>query len=281
VKETCQPAVRAVVRRKDAAALVDGLAEQRLGRRVAPKVATDHAELVQQFHAHVRLSRQLTLDARGGSVERSACVDATAGICRLERVRFAKHPDQKPVNPMRPQFHIASLFVLASSIPVAGCDPSPVAATPTGPSRAAAADPAAARSVPNAANESPQERAVLAAMEALKQAIIDADVAELARTWTDHYTFINPQGAIVTRAQRLANLASGNTDVSVIDDEREITVRVYGDMAVVQNLSTLHGRFNGVPTDTDLRGTFVWIRRDGRWRLVTNQLTAVTVSPSS
>jgi len=41
---------------------------------------------------------------------------------------------------------------------------------------------------------------VLAAMEALKQAIIDADVAELARTWTDDYTFINPQGAIVTRA---------------------------------------------------------------------------------
>ena len=98
---------------------------------------------------------------------------------------------------------------------------------------------------------------------------------------TDDYTFINPQSAIVTRAQRLANLASGNTDVSVIDDEREITVRVYGDMAVVQNLSTLHGRFNGVPTDTDLRGTLVWIRRDGRWRLVTNQLTAVTVSPSS
>src|SRR5215204_3690367 len=88
------------------------------------------------------------------------------------------------------------------------------------------------------------------------------------------------KGAIVTRAQRLANLASGNTDVAVIDDEREITVRVYGDMAVVQNLSTLHGRFDGVPTDTDLRGTFVWVRRDGRWQLVTNQLTAVA-SPSS
>jgi hypothetical protein len=22
----------------------------------------------------------------------------------------------------------------------------------------------------------------------------------------------------------------------------------------------------GQPTDTDLRGTFVWVRRDGRWR---------------
>ena len=42
-----------------------------------------------------------------------------------------------------------------------------------------------------------------------------------------------------------------------------------------QNLSTLRGTFSGAPTDTDLRGTFVWLRRDGRWRLVTNQLTAV------
>jgi ketosteroid isomerase-like protein len=123
---------------------------------------------------------------------------------------------------------------------------------------------------------SPQELAVRAAMDDFKQAIIDADVDELARTWTDDYTFINPQGVLVTRAQRLANLASGNTDVNVIDNEREITVRVYGDMAVVQNLSTLRGRFNGVPTDTDLRGTFVWVRRHGRWQLLTNQLTAVS-----
>lgn len=42
----------------------------------------------------------------------------------------------------------------------------------------------------------------------------------------------------------------------------QVTVRVYGDMSVVQNLSTLRGQFNGVPTDTDLRGTFVWIRRN-------------------
>ena len=53
------------------------------------------------------------------------------------------------------------------------------------------------------------------------------------------------------------------------------TVRVDGDVAVVQNLSTLRGRFSGQATDTDLRGTFVWERRDGRWRLVTNQLTPV------
>jgi ketosteroid isomerase-like protein len=167
-----------------------------------------------------------------------------------------------------------ALALLAVLVPLGACGSPSASAAPTAPSSVATIakrPPTAAR-----AESSPQERAVLAAMASFKQAIIDANVDELARTWTDDYTFINPQGAIVTRAQRLANLASGNTDVNVIDDEREITVRVYGDMAVVQNLSTLHGRFNGVPTDTDLRGTFVWVRRNGRWQLVTNQLTAVS-----
>jgi ketosteroid isomerase-like protein len=177
---------------------------------------------------------------------------------------------------MRPHFLIASLFVVGSPLALSGCGPSTPEATPTDPARVVASGPATARGVPN---ESPQERAVHEAMESFKQAIIASDVSELARVWTDDYTFINPQGAIVTKAQRLANFASGNTNVDVIDSEREITVRVYGDMAVVQNLSTLHGRFNGVPTDTDLRGTFVWVRRDGRWRLTTNQLTAVATAP--
>ena len=79
------------------------------------------------------------------------------------------------------------------------------------------------------------------AMDNLKQWIVDRNVAALSELWTEDYTFINPQGRIVTRAQRLANLSSGNTDVTIIDSEREITIRVYGDMAVVQNLSTLLG----------------------------------------
>jgi uncharacterized protein (TIGR02246 family) len=172
---------------------------------------------------------------------------------------------------MRQHVRRAAAIALASSLPLSGCGPSE-AATPTAPSRAIASGPAFSRAN---GKESPQERAVVDAMENLKQAVLAGDTGELARIWTDDYTFINPQGAIVTKAQRLANFASGNTNVGVIDNEREITVRLYGDAAIVQNLSTLRGTFSGQPTETDLRGTFVWVRRDGRWRLTTNQLTPV------
>ena len=176
---------------------------------------------------------------------------------------------------MRGQFRIASLFVVASSLPLAGCDQSSSGVTPTDPSGVVANGAVAARASDKVSS---QETAVLAAMEDYKQFILDSNVEALERLWTDDYTFINPQGAIVNKAQRLANFSSGNTNVGIIDSEREITVRVYGDMAVVQNLSTLHGTFSGVPTDTDLRGTFVWVRRNGGWQLLTNQLTAVAPS---
>jgi ketosteroid isomerase-like protein len=170
---------------------------------------------------------------------------------------------------MQPKSGISAALTLAAALLLGACHEGPDA-EPTDPSLFTAA--AAARAQ---AAGSPRERAVLAAMEQYKQAILDRDTAELARTWTENYTLINPQGLLVTREQRLANLGSGSTNVEVIENEREITVRLYGDAAIVQNLSTLRGSFSGAPTDTDLRGTFVWVRRDGRWRLVTNQLTAV------
>ena len=172
---------------------------------------------------------------------------------------------------MRAKSGIIAAVALAASLLLAACHEGPDA-EPSEPSSPAVTAAAVAR---GPAAGSPRKRAVLGAMEEYKQAILDSDTDALGRIWTEDYTFINPQGSIVTREQRLENIGSGSTDVQVIDDEREITVRLYADAAIVQNLSTLHGTFSGQPSDTDLRGTFVWVRRNGRWRLATNQLTAV------
>ena len=172
---------------------------------------------------------------------------------------------------MRLHFPIATL-VVGTSLTLTACDQSSSGSAPTDPSRVVTTGAVTARASDQA---SPQERAIHAAMENYKQAVLASDVPELDRIWSDDYTFINPQGAIVTKAQRIANFSSGNTDIAIIDSEREITVRAYGDMAVVQNLSTLHGQFNGVSTDTDIRGTFVLVRPNGRWPLLTNQGTPV------
>jgi ketosteroid isomerase-like protein len=176
---------------------------------------------------------------------------------------------------MRTSLRIASALVVATSASLIGCQ-SNHDVSPTGLRTRSAASTAANASSNGKSSQSPQEAAVLGALADYKQAVLDSDVGALDRIWADDYTFINPQGAIANKAERLANFSSGNTNIDIIDSEREVTVRVSGDMAILQNLSTLHGHFQGVPTDTDLRGTFVFLHRAGRWQLVMNQLTSVT-----
>ena len=116
---------------------------------------------------------------------------------------------------------------------------------------------------------------VIAALKEFERAIVASDTVALKRIWTDDYRFINTQGVIATRDQRLANIASGATNVVEGVNQREITVRIYGDNAIVQQLYTLRGRYSGVETDSEVRGTFVWVWRAGRWQLVGTQVTPV------
>jgi ketosteroid isomerase-like protein len=126
-----------------------------------------------------------------------------------------------------------------------------------------------------AAAHGPRERAVLDAVDAYHRALIAHDAKALERIYAADYTFINDKGELVARAGRLANLGTGATAVGGIDNVREATVRIYGDNAVVQNRLTLRGQYSGRATDADVRVTYVWLWRAGRWQLVTNQVTPV------
>jgi ketosteroid isomerase-like protein len=158
--------------------------------------------------------------------------------------------------------------------PLVGCEPSaPASPSDPGVNYAVTAPGGAAGA--RAATESPQEQAVIAALKEYERAIVASDTVALKQIWAEDYTFINPQGGLVTRAERLANLASGATNVVEGVNQREIVVRVYGDNAVVTQLFTLRGLFSGVMTDREVRGSFTWIKRAGRWQLVFNEITPV------
>ena len=124
----------------------------------------------------------------------------------------------------------------------------------------------------------PRERAVLAALKTYEDAVLAGDTVTLKRIWADEYTFINARGMVVTRAQRLANFASRATEVAEALNRREIIVQVYGDNATVRQLFTLRGRYSGKVLDSEVRCSFVWVWRAGRWQMVFNQLTPVVAS---
>ena len=103
-----------------------------------------------------------------------------------------------------------------------------------------------------------------------------ADTAAASRFWAEEFVFVNPEGARLTRADRIANLRTGRTafsDLAHVPETEEILV--YGDVAIYRTLLSIGGRYSGQAERGQFRALVVWVRRDGRWQQVANQLTPV------
>lgn len=132
--------------------------------------------------------------------------------------------------------------------------------------------------------QSPSQPAAQDAKQELKQlteqyiaALKGKDTATLERIWADDLTFINPDGVLLTKAQRLANIQSGATRFDSIEPTSR-TVRVYGDTAVINGLTTLKGHYSGKRHGGQYRTTQVLVRRDGQWQIVALQMTPVATT---
>lgn len=106
-------------------------------------------------------------------------------------------------------------------------------------------------------------------------AMVKRDLAALGKILADDWTFIDPEGAILTKAQALANLKSGEDVVtSAVADEMK--VRVYGDAAVVLGRNTVKEQYKGKDTSGQYRFTDTFIKKDGRWQCVASAATKIT-----
>src|SRR5919107_2971105 len=108
------------------------------------------------------------------------------------------------------------------------------------------------------------------------------DAAATAGFWAPDYTFVNPRGQRVTRAERLENVRAARTAFdSLAHEPKEEQIRTYGGrdpVAVYTALLSIGGRYSGQAEQGQYRALVVWIRRDGRWQQVASQLTPVTRS---
>ena len=101
------------------------------------------------------------------------------------------------------------------------------------------------------------------------QAQIHADAAALDRIYADDFIGIGPSGTVRTKPQVLADFSSHDLSFQSITTD-EVTIRVYGNTAVETGRTTTVGQDKGKVVPRDNRFTRVWVRRQGRWRLVAN-----------
>jgi len=101
------------------------------------------------------------------------------------------------------------------------------------------------------------------------QAQVSADRAALDRIYADDFIGIGPSGTLRTKKDVLSDFTSGSLKFQSITTD-DVQVRVYGNAAVETGLSTMKGQDAGKVVPEENRFTRVWIKQEGRWRLVAN-----------
>lgn len=102
-----------------------------------------------------------------------------------------------------------------------------------------------------------------------------ADTAFFDRVLADEWTIIDPMGEVSNKERQIRELKDGTFVVKSMDN-KELKVRIYGDAAVVTGCSEVKAKYKGNDFSSTDRWTDVYVKRDGKWRCVSTQVTGIS-----
>jgi len=121
----------------------------------------------------------------------------------------------------------------------------------------------------------PSQQALQKRFREYADALTKRDTAALDKIWASEYMFINPQGALVTKAERMANLKSSATEFKAINPQQE-KLSVHGEVAIDIGRVTLEGtKYSGQESSGEYRYMNVWRKTGGEWQMLANQITLI------
>ena len=125
------------------------------------------------------------------------------------------------------------------------------------------------------ANASPAEEKALIDLEnRISTAFRDGDVEFVKKSEDETYTLTNSRADVGTRDDDIREVGAREPRYDVFNTH-DMSVRVYGDAAVVIGIVSLKGTAGGKPFDANMRFTDTFVRRDGQWRMVAAQVTKI------
>ena len=116
------------------------------------------------------------------------------------------------------------------------------------------------------------EDSLRALEEARGQALMRGDTVALSRMTAAEFNELTRFGTVRTRADNLRDVSSGMLRLTSVRFD-SLTVRIYGDVAILQGITDNAGTMGGVAFSGRIRYTRAFVRRDGRWQAVTMQHT--------
>ena len=104
------------------------------------------------------------------------------------------------------------------------------------------------------------------------EALVKGDTNFFDKYFADNVVIIHGTGAAVTKAQDSQNFKSGALKYESYE-VAERKIRVYGNTAVVNDVASVKGLIASAPFSGDFRITWVWVKLDGNWQIVSRQIT--------
>ena len=105
------------------------------------------------------------------------------------------------------------------------------------------------------------------------------DVATIEKFFADNYMFVNQDGTVSTKAQRMEAIKSGSSKLeSLAYDEMSVRNNPEGTGAILIGRATVKGMNMGKPTDGQYRFTQVWSKSKDGWKLVSGQITLIAAA---
>ena len=113
-----------------------------------------------------------------------------------------------------------------------------------------------------------------------RDAVVARDAAAIDRILADAYVLTTPEGRLVPKAQILRAFRSPpdpSFEIKGVDLD-EMTIRVFGEVALVSSRFTLKVHAEGRAIETPFRHTDAFVKRQGAWRCEARQATRIRQS---
>ncbi|ULQ50733.1 nuclear transport factor 2 family protein [Flavihumibacter fluvii] len=124
--------------------------------------------------------------------------------------------------------------------------------------------------VGNAAAQSKEESAVMAATSALNKAMVDGDKTSLESLTATELSYGHSSGKVDNQSQFITALVSGSVDFTSIDITNQ-TIQVSGKNAIVRNMFSGKLTSDGKPVELKIGILMVWKKYKGNWKLLARQ----------
>ena len=119
--------------------------------------------------------------------------------------------------------------------------------------------------------QSKSEKAVTAAVENLRQAMVSGDRNALADIAAEDLSYGHSSGKVENKAQFVEAIASGSSNFEKID-LTEQTIKVVGKTAIVRhNLFAETNNTGSAPGTIKLSILTIWQKQGGQWKLLARQ----------